>query len=46
MSGSADFVPVVKFGDVVRRRPGMYIGDEGASALQHLIDEIVSNAVD
>lgn len=46
MSGSADSVPILNFGDVVRRRPGMYVGGEGVSALQHLIDEVVSNAVD
>ena len=46
MSGGADSVPVLSFGDAVRRRPGMYVGDEGVSALQHLIDEVVSNAVD
>jgi DNA gyrase/topoisomerase IV subunit B len=46
MTGSAGSVPVVKFGDVVRRRPGMYVGELGPPALQHLIDEIVSNAVD
>ena len=34
------------FGEAVRRRPGMYVGNPGPEALQHLIDELVSNAID
>ncbi len=39
-------IKILTFGEAVRRRPGMYIGEPGAAALQHLIDELVSNAVD
>lgn len=34
------------FGEAIRRRPGMYLGDPGPEALQYLIDELVSNAID
>jgi DNA gyrase subunit B len=33
--------------EALRRRPGMYLGDvRSPSALQHLIDELLSNVVD
>ena len=34
------------FAEAIRRRPGMYLGDPGPEALQHLIDELTSNAID
>ena len=34
------------FGEAIRTRPGMYIGNQGPEALQHLIDELMSNAID
>lgn len=34
------------FGEAIRRRPGMYLGEPGPEALQHLIDELTSNVVD
>lgn len=34
------------FGEAIRLRPGMYIGNPGPEALQHLIDELTSNAID
>lgn len=34
------------FGELVRKRPGMFAGDPGPEMLQHLIDELVSNAID
>jgi len=39
-------IRLVTFADALRRRPGMYLGDLGPEALQHLIDELVSNAID
>ncbi|MBL8299651.1 MAG: hypothetical protein JNN30_15050 [Rhodanobacteraceae bacterium] len=37
---------VLSLRQAVRKRPGMYVGDEGPARLQHLIDELVSNAID
>ena len=39
-------IKLLTFREVVRRRPGMYIGESGVEALQQLIDEVASNAID
>ncbi len=43
---NADSITVLEGLEAVRRRPGMYIGSVGAKGLNHLIYEIVDNAVD
>ena len=43
---NADSITVLEGLEAVRKRPGMYIGSVSASGLNHLIYEIVDNAVD
>ena len=43
---NADSITVLEGLEAVRKRPGMYIGSVGARGLNHLIYEIVDNAVD
>ena len=42
----ADSITVLEGLEPVRKRPGMYIGDVGQKGLNHLIYEILDNAVD
>ncbi len=43
---NADSITVLEGLEAVRKRPGMYIGSVSTSGLNHLIYEIVDNAVD
>ncbi len=43
---NADSITVLEGLEAVRRRPGMYIGSVGTKGVNHLLYEIVDNAVD
>ena len=43
---NADSITVLEGLEAVRKRPGMYIGGVGAKGLNHLIYEVLDNAVD
>ena len=42
----ADQIQILEGLEAVRKRPGMYIGSTSTKGLNHLIYEIVDNAVD
>lgn len=46
MTDSTASIKILTFGESVRKRSGMYVGDPGPAMLQHLIDELASNAID
>lgn len=46
MQYSADQIVQLEFLEAIRRRPGMYIGNNSAHGLHHLLLEVMDNAVD
>ncbi|GAB4495524.1 MAG: DNA topoisomerase (ATP-hydrolyzing) subunit B [Anaerolineales bacterium] len=46
MQYSADQIVQLEFLEAIRRRPGMYIGNNSSHGLHHLLLEVMDNAVD
>ena len=46
MKYSADQIVELEFLEAVRRRPGMYIGNNNLHGLHHILLEVLDNAVD
>ncbi len=43
---TAEDIQVLEYPENIQRRPGMYVGGRGATALHHLAAEVIDNAVD
>ncbi|MCU0523172.1 MAG: DNA topoisomerase IV subunit B, partial [Anaerolineae bacterium] len=39
-------IQVLEYPENIQRRPGMYVGGKGESALHHLAIEVIDNSVD